>query len=732
MKLFRRLLLSLFPKELTLNAQHPISMFLSLISPKQFFSIIHRKVTENFKLNLYDIALDPFEIKVGFWEQPTLQVKDIDKYYAYWCVAQLNGNNFYSPGNLALAASMAVAVESQKIAKKYLRSYMYVFLMTVYFLSFIFVARVRVFPNWDKQEQYKRFLELFFSFYDLVAQQFKSPIEPLWLQQFKEDLLRELQLFFFLFYFYKKLNSLFYSSTITDKDFYARLFSEELKHKDSKATIEQFLLHRYDITASSTFWWWDIQLCTLILPTDAWLKYLLQGDEWYYVIEYLLPKVFSSDYIHTQCMSFLKNGDSLDTFIQSLLDRERYQGNFFQWMQEISHRYFRLENDYETNQEIDAFISHLESWGQADKTQIPERLKQESAMTERLMNFYISFVGGLWTGRWDWFALRLFKKEFIESMMHLCGEDHLKQEALQYYGALLYAYSKNLFYYSYAYENIRAGKQVFRLPYKSWYKEVYSNMYLLRMFDENALCSLFQDICPGSLTITVTQKDIVVLFKNLLHDRIQRVISWSKDDILMYFYGSVSNILHQEQDVTLLLKQYITDAEYSLLKEQCYSFDLHVWVHATELLQCIDWLQASYGKIASIGLLAMLRETLFGFLLYTNYLQSYALEQWTTVTIHAFKQLYILDILHIAPSRVPDFLELIDSLLIAYHPLLNLWMKLDDNMQYFALGVENWLLFIDKKTTDQILSDTSGDDIVRCRGFLKSISYYNKRIVRPS
>lgn len=66
MKLFRRLLLSLFPKELTLNAQHPISMFLSLISPKQFFSIIHRKVTENFKLNLYDIALDPFEIKVGF------------------------------------------------------------------------------------------------------------------------------------------------------------------------------------------------------------------------------------------------------------------------------------------------------------------------------------------------------------------------------------------------------------------------------------------------------------------------------------------------------------------------------------------------------------------------------------------------------------------------------------------------------------------------------------------
>jgi len=64
MKLFRRLLLSLFPEELTANAQHPVTMFLSLISPKQVFSLIFRRVIENYKLNFYDIALDPFEVKV--------------------------------------------------------------------------------------------------------------------------------------------------------------------------------------------------------------------------------------------------------------------------------------------------------------------------------------------------------------------------------------------------------------------------------------------------------------------------------------------------------------------------------------------------------------------------------------------------------------------------------------------------------------------------------------------
>lgn len=81
MKLFRRLLMSLLPEELVQHEMNPAGMFLSFVSPKHFFSVINRKIVENYKLNLFDIALDSFEVKVGFGDVPTLKVKDVNYYY---------------------------------------------------------------------------------------------------------------------------------------------------------------------------------------------------------------------------------------------------------------------------------------------------------------------------------------------------------------------------------------------------------------------------------------------------------------------------------------------------------------------------------------------------------------------------------------------------------------------------------------------------------------------------
>lgn len=55
MKLFRRILMSLFPPEVGSSTVNPASMFVSFISPKRFFSVINRKIVENYKLNLFDI-----------------------------------------------------------------------------------------------------------------------------------------------------------------------------------------------------------------------------------------------------------------------------------------------------------------------------------------------------------------------------------------------------------------------------------------------------------------------------------------------------------------------------------------------------------------------------------------------------------------------------------------------------------------------------------------------------
>lgn len=64
MQLFKRILLSLFPDEMMSNNLNPAGMFISFISSKEFFSVINRKIVENYKLNLFDIAIDPFEFKI--------------------------------------------------------------------------------------------------------------------------------------------------------------------------------------------------------------------------------------------------------------------------------------------------------------------------------------------------------------------------------------------------------------------------------------------------------------------------------------------------------------------------------------------------------------------------------------------------------------------------------------------------------------------------------------------
>lgn len=126
-----------------------------------------------------------------------------------------------------------------------------------------------------------------------------------------------------------------------------------------------------------------------------------------------------------------------------------------------------------------------------------------------------------------------------------------------------------------------------------------------------------------------------------------------------------------------------------------------------------------------------MRETLFWFLLYITYVMMQEREKNVSYKSQACKQIYIADILQISWSRTDAFLELIDTLLVTYHPLFELRIKLDDNVSHFALGLDNRSQYITNKSADQVVTDLSWDDIVRCRGFYKTITYYNKRIVKP-
>ena len=78
MQLFKRVLLSIFPDDIVNQSVNPASMFISFISTKEFFSVINRKIVENYKLNLFDVTQDPFEFKIGFGENIPIKPKDVD------------------------------------------------------------------------------------------------------------------------------------------------------------------------------------------------------------------------------------------------------------------------------------------------------------------------------------------------------------------------------------------------------------------------------------------------------------------------------------------------------------------------------------------------------------------------------------------------------------------------------------------------------------------------------
>ena len=50
---------------------------------------------------MFDITIDPFEVKIGFGEQPTINIKELDFYYGYNSAANFIGYKFYSPNNIA-------------------------------------------------------------------------------------------------------------------------------------------------------------------------------------------------------------------------------------------------------------------------------------------------------------------------------------------------------------------------------------------------------------------------------------------------------------------------------------------------------------------------------------------------------------------------------------------------------------------------------------------------------
>jgi len=736
MQLFKRVLLSLFPDEMMTNNVNPASMFISFISTKEFFSVINRKIIENYKLNLFDIAIDPFEFKIWFWDDNKwIKKTDIDLYYWYAWTANINWYRFLNPSNIANSLALVVSMYVDKIFRKYPDDYFLNFMFAIYLLNFVFLARIKIFPEDSQKWNYNRFIDVFFNFYKTVFSQSGQKLDLELFEELKKDLLWEIDVFFLLFEHYKKFSWLLADQYSNHEDFYKWIFYDEIKDAHLKNMILNFIEQKDNFVYKSTFSIVEKKILQYILPADILLKYLFVDTDIFSVIDSIVSKVYDKKIIDEKLKNFRKNEWDLQDFYLYITDHKHFKNNFFKWVQKYIINVFQNEERLSWKtlwDDIDDMMSDiwddLESMENVQDFKIPERIKRESKIMEKILNFYITLVWWFWIARWDNFYLRLFKKNMINEILESSNWSDNKKNTIHYYGSLLYNYGKNVFYYKNISDNVRAGKQKFYLPYKNTSKKIYSNMYIIRMFEENFLATMFQWLNQKDIRLYVNNKKILDIFKKLFAKKISEFVKKDKNLFIDSLYKDKFKDIFEKTKINKILKAYLTEQDIYHLKDNMYTLDFWIYDKILEKIWEID-LQKEYSDTNIFWIISSMMETTTWFLLYISYMKSNVKKD---INIELLYDIYCIDVLNLWKPYAKKMKKLLQSIEVEFNEIINLWIDLDDNKNFFKIWRTNrWKFIKDKTDKDDIYKSISGEDVLWFKWFLKNITYYNKRYLMP-
>ena len=730
MHLFKRLLLTKFPNSTIHNVVNPASMFIGFISAKEFFSIINRKIIENYKLNLFDVNLDPIEFKTGFWEQQKEwdNNKDIETYFAYAVAANLNWTLFFSPANLWNSISLLSSVYFKDAMTVYPRYYFTQLIYVIYLLSFTFASRVKVFPSDKDQENYNWFIDVFFDFYKVTFEQLQTKITDKDLANVKKSLLQETPFFFLLFHFYKKLNTLLANKS-DDWEYLDWLL---WKTKPQDTTLSAFKSN-YETTKylphSSPL---EQSILNRIWPADILIKYLFWDADPILAVETIVEKIFDKKELDPIVTSFVKWDKELPRLLEYLLEYKRYKYGFFAWVQNYMVRLLRKDWKEEYYEDIDEMLSAIDNWDDISNFDIPEKIKRESKVTERLLNFYITLLWGFSTARWDSFYLRLFKPEIAESLSKTLKKKTAfkKKSTHDYYEAILYEYSNVLYYYVYIDQHIRSWKTKFTIPAKTAVIDRTINTAISNLYLEGMIAAHFQDLNPKDTRLTVKTPQIIEKFKEKFWDDIQKLVKKTGLSFLMNYYIASLWVLNNWEELLEIVKENMRDEEYVNLKDSLYKLDYwatDVFLRKLTKLQ----LNKEFDDTVLLPIYWTIRETLLGLMLLIVYLE----KKDTKGVVDKnglLELLYVREVLMFQNSEKEEWVyNALFETIKEMKPILEIWCGLDDNKQFFDLFEKNWKSYIESHKIQDLYKDLSIDDIVRYRWLLKNITYYNKRYIIP-
>lgn len=699
-------------------------MFISFISTKEFFSVINRKIVENYKLNLFDIAIDPFEFKIGFWENNQVKQKDIDIYYWYCASANINGYRFFNPTNVWNNITLIASIYTRDCFENEEQDFFLNFLYATYLLFFVFSAKIKNFPYKTKEDNYNWFIELFFNFYEFIFQQTGKKLDKTTFNRIKKKLLNKVEVFFFLFYSYQKYNKVFTSEQFPDNEFYKRLFADEIKN-DQQSIIENFSQNIQTYSSKTTFSQIENKLLQYILPADILIRYLFLDTNMTLIIESVVTKLFNKEILDNFMKSFLKDDSQWNECILYITDYKHYKKNFFSGIQKYIITVLKKEWLDPFEDDIEDSGSWIGDDGESiENLKIPEKIKKESKIMEKILNFFITLLWWFWIARWESLFLKLYKPNLIKELISN-NYDNLKETALHTYWWLLYSYGKNIFYYKYISENVRLGRQKFYLPTKSTSKNTYSNFHILRLLDESALAIILQDINPKDIKIYNKNKLLIEFFKERFWKEISNLVQLDNPNFIKAIYQDLDYLFNNKNLINILLDN-LNETDFYHIKENLYNIDFRI--SRTYYQECKNNYQKQtlFDWNTLIEIYAQHKETLLWFLLYLT-----KITKKQPNSKDFFINLYNTNIVHISNKWIKNRNTIINNIYEKYQDILQVIINIDDNPDFLRIWEENRDQFTKKISIPAIQKQITGEDYLRFKWYLKNMTYYNKRFFIP-
>lgn len=614
--------------------------------------------------------------------------------------------------------TLTSAVLLKDIFKPYDEKIFTNFLFTLYLLPYIFSTGIKKFPSDERKENYNWLVELTFDFYKATSKKKqKKEIEAL-----KKEVLSHPSIFFVILDLLQNLQHIL-------------LRNPEFSQSEQDTTIlsrmnqgAKFRTHCYDTNLHDE----ELHLLSKVFPNDILPKYLFQDMNSFAVVETIIQEIYDKATLQDYAKKIKDQDIPIQEFISYITDINHLKKGFFAGGRKYIDHFHKNEFQGDIGHDIEDIISEIgENPNGIEKFQIPESIKQESKIMEKLLNFYITLLAGFSSSKSDSFYLRVYHPELLNSittqLRNNTPNNNTPHNNNYFWKNYHQLYTTNDQYYDNIYEGIKKNKKkiIFR------YHDVESNLIprgLIAIFQETFVANLLQELNPQNTKLYIKNPVLLEVFKSYFGNAISLMLENTGNDLIDAMYHDIGALLKHPEILTHTLKRHITKKELFNLKENLYTLDF--WLRRT-LLQKIQTLlnthpHAQFDDATTIGIITLMRETLLGLGILIQYFKTNHYHH----LIKPLMEIYTYRILGIE-RELGIFIETsILNLFEEYEELLQLRLHLDDNREFLAIIIKQFKKFEAKTPNDKIT--LNNENIVRIKGLLQTLHSYNKRHVIPS